>query len=292
MDSGRTEISFDLITTTIGRTSELEALLASLDAQEHRQFRLLIVDQNEDDRLAALVAQDRSFPVVRLRSNRGVSRGRNAALPFIEADLVAFPDDDCRYGPDLLSLVASRFADASLDGITGRLVDSSGIPEKGSWRPHGFTLDPRSVWYGAVSATIFVRAEVAARVGTFDERLGLGSAAGPRSGEEIDYVVRALLRGASITFDPTLVVEHRPKDERERWSASRAARDGTSIGYILRKHRYPATFIGRMLIRPAGGALLSALRGDVRRARFHAATLTGRVRGLLDSSAGEGRCPS
>ena len=224
---------------------------------------------------------------MRLRSDRGVSKGRNAALPHIEADVVAFPDDDCRYGPDVLSTVAERLTDTGLDGVTGQLVDSEGVLEEGSWRVDAFTLDPYSAWYGAVSATIFLRAEVVSRVGMFDERLGFGSTVGPRSGEELDYVLRALFLGARITFDPSLVVEHPPKDDRERWSPSRGLRDGRSLGYILRKHRYPLPFVGRMLIRAFGGAALSAARGDARRARFHAATLKGRLQGWVGAPASD-----
>ena len=287
MSSSGTDLSFDLVTTTRARTDELDGLLSSLDDQEHRSFRLLVVDQNDDARLDEILERPRSFPIVRLRSDRGVSKGRNAALPHIEADVVAFPDDDCRYAPDVLSEVADRLTDTRLDGVTGRLVDSNGVLEEGSWRTHGFALDPYSAWYGAVSATIFLRSAIVSRVGMFDERLGFGSTAGPRSGEELDYVLRALLLGARIEFDPSLEVEHPPKDDRERWSAERGLRDGRSLGYILRKHRYPIPFVGRMLIRAIGGAALSVAHGDARRARFHAATLNGRLQGWVAGQRSE-----
>jgi hypothetical protein len=56
-------------------------------------------------------------------------------------------------------------------------------------------------------------------------------------------------------------------------------RDGASIGYILRKHGYPIATVGKMLIRPLGGALVALARGDWERAAYHVATLRGRVRG-------------
>jgi hypothetical protein len=61
-------------------------------------------------------------------------------------------------------------------------------------------------------------------------------------------------------------------------------RDGASIGYILRKHRYGVTMVGSMLVRPVGGLLRAIARGDGVRARFHLATLAGRVRGYASSS--------
>ncbi len=50
---------------------------------------------------------------MRLRSPRGLSRARNEALPRLEADVVAFPDDDCEYPDDLLERVAARGSRAS-----------------------------------------------------------------------------------------------------------------------------------------------------------------------------------
>jgi len=45
--------SFDLVVATVDRVEELERLLASLQEQTHGAFRVLLIDQNADDRLAA-----------------------------------------------------------------------------------------------------------------------------------------------------------------------------------------------------------------------------------------------
>ena len=129
-----------------------------------------------------------------------------------------------------------------------------------------------NLWNRAISYSIFLRRELVERVGPFDERLGLPSS----SGEEIDYLVRALDAGARIEYEPSLIVGH---DHESRDLDHIAARDGRSIGYILRKHRYPPRVVARMFVRPAGGALLAVLQNDHARARFHAHTLPGRVLG-------------
>jgi hypothetical protein len=135
-----------------------------------------------------------------------------------------------------------------------------------------------NLWNRAISYTIFLRREVVERVGPFDERLGLGAGTPWSSGEEIDYLVRAIDGGARIEYDPDLVVGH----EREARPARAAgARDGASIGYLLREHRYPLRTVATMLARPAGGVALSVLRNDRTRAHFHAATLRGRLLGYF-----------
>ena len=77
--------------------------------------------------------------------------------------------------PGLLEEVAKRFAsEPSLDGLTGRAVDEAGRSSP-SWAndPQGLTRE--NLWNRAISFTIFLRAPLVARIGRFDEELGLGA---------------------------------------------------------------------------------------------------------------------
>jgi GT2 family glycosyltransferase len=271
--------SFDLVVATVGRTDELANFLDSLTAQNYPSVRAILVDQNDDARLDTLVG-GQSFPVERIRSGEGLSHARNAALKLVEADLVAFPDDDCVYPPGALARVATRFADeTSLDGLTGRAEDESGR-SSGSWRADPAMLTDDNLWNRAISFTIFLRRETVERVGAFDERLGLGSPEPWSSGEEIDYLIRAIRTGARIEYDPSLVIHHDVRPS----SAAIGLRDGSSVGYLLRKHGYGARTVGRMLVRPLGGIAVSAAHRDRARAAYHWSTMRGRVRGYFGAS--------
>ena len=239
--------SFDLVVATVGRADELGRLLDSLEAQDYPSLRVVVVDQNADLRAEDLLV-GRPLELVHLRSETGLSRARNVALEQVRADVLAFPDDDCVYPPGLLQRVAERFAhDKTLDGLTGRAADSSGRSAR-SWKDDVARLTDDNLWNRAISFTIFLRRSVVDRVGIFDERLGLGSPEPWGSGEEIDFLVRAIRQGSRIEYDPALVVQH---DVREN-DAHIGFRDGASVGYVLRKHAYPARTVGRMLVRPAG----------------------------------------
>ena len=48
-------VYFSLILATVDRTGEVERLLDSLDSQTHREFELIVVDQNKDERLVPLL---------------------------------------------------------------------------------------------------------------------------------------------------------------------------------------------------------------------------------------------
>ena len=270
---------FDLVVATVDRVAELEGLLESLERQTHQGFRVLVVDQNDDDRLGPVLERDRSFELTRLRSERGLSRARNAALDHIRAELVAFPDDDCVLPADLFERVAKRFADRpQLGALTGRAVDEQG-DSSSPWARDPAVLTRDNLWNRAISFTIFMRAELVDRVGAFDEALGLGARGPWSSGEEIDYLVRALDTGAHIEYDPSLVVLHEHRDLSPSALRSLGARDGASVGYILRKHGYPLPTVARMFVRPFGGALLALARRDPARTRFHLSTLRGRLLG-------------
>ena len=204
--------------------------------------------------------------VERLRAPSGLSRARNAALPHVRADLVAFPDDDCVYADDLLERVARRFGEEpGLGGLTGRAPDSA------SWKRDPATLTRGNLWNRAISFTIFLRRTVVKRVGQFDETLGLPSS----SGEEIDYLIRAVDKGVRIEYDPSILVAHDQKPDADAFGV----REGASLGYLLRKHGYPKATVARMLIRPAGGVVVALAHRDRRRARFQLDTLQGRLRG-------------
>lgn len=285
MAEAASDLRFDLVVATVDRTDDLGSLLSSLDAQSHRAFRVVAVDQNDDDRVERLLAGHAGLDVLRLRAPRGLSRARNAALPSLTADVVAFPDDDCVYAPDLIARVAERFAaDPGLDGLAGRPVAADGRTA-GRWPARAQRIRPETVFHTAISHTIFLRLSVVGRVGGFDERLGLGSGTPWSSGEEIDFLVRALYAGARIEYDPSLVVTHPVKAPLPDELVALGRRDGGSLGYVLAANRYPAGTILRLLVRPLVAAVAFAVLLDGTRARFQLATLGGRLRGLAAGRA-------
>jgi glycosyltransferase involved in cell wall biosynthesis len=274
------ELRFDLVVATVDRTRDLDALLVSLGTQTHRLFRIVVADQNEDDRVDEVLARHADLDVVRLRPERGLSRARNAALALLTADVVAFPDDDCIYPSDLLERVARRFtADTGLDGLTGRPESADGRVT-GRWPSRAQRIRPDSVFRTAISHTIFLRRSVIDEVGSFDEQLGLGSGTQWSSGEEIDYLVRALRVGARIEYDPSLVVIHPMKPSSPRELVALGRRDGGSLGYVLAANRYPTPTVLRLLARPLAASAAFAVLLDDTRARFQFATFAGRLAGL------------
>jgi glycosyltransferase involved in cell wall biosynthesis len=274
--------TFDIIVPTLGRVGELDRLLASLATQTYRAFRVIVVDQNPDDRLAPILSRWRAeMTIMRLASARGASRGRNAGLAERRGELVAFADDDCWYPSDLLARVEAELGKhPDWAGVTGRVVDEHGRPSVARWSRRACRISRANVWTSGVAVSIYLRAEVVKRVGLFDEALGVGAGTPWGSGEETDYLIRALDQGLELHFDPTLVSCH----EQTRTNMSEATiaagfSYGMGMGRVLRKHGFPWWSAAHHATRSAGGSVLWLARGRPREARFHWAVACGRTRG-------------
>ncbi len=283
-------MKFSLVLATVERTEPVEVLLCSLASQTMRDFELVVVDQNSDQRLSPLIARYRDrFPIVHLRSSqRGLSRARNAGLSRASGEILAFPDDDCWYGsPTLLADVAARFETRpALRVLTGCSVDGAGQPSQLRWESEAGWVTRFNIWHACISYTIFLRREVAVRIGGFDESLGVGAGTVWGAGEEIDYVLRALEAGFAAWYDPALRVNHPQtavnNDER---AVRRSYLYSAGGARVLRRYRYPMWLIGYRLARALAGSGAALARGDLANARVRWAGLRGSVRGLIGSGA-------
>jgi GT2 family glycosyltransferase len=275
-------VSFDLVLATVGRTDDVARFLRALEAQSHRHFRLLVVDQNADERLAPILAGfEKAFEILRLRSQPGLSRARNAAFAQVRADIVAFPDDDCWYPSDLLQRVADFFAaHPEWDGLGVRPVDELGRQAAGRADTEAGAMTVYNLWGRVGSYTLFLRRPVLDEVGPFDETLGVGSSTPWRAGEDLDYVARAVRAGLGIFYDPSLRVYHpRKREHSSRPDVRQGYEYGAGFGRALRKNRLPWWFATYCVVRSCGASLLNLLALRPARARFYFAVARGRVRG-------------
>jgi hypothetical protein len=196
-------------------------------------------------------------------------------------EVVAFPDDDCWYPPWLLERVVAGFlARSELTGISGRCEDGKGRETVTRWAGESGSVNKMSVWRRTTSVTIFLRWPCGSEGLRFDETLGAGAETPWGAGEDVDFVLKALEAGASIDYDPGLVVFHSdPLRDYGETARRRAVRYAAGMGRVLRKHRYPLWFVGYQVLRPALGSLLSLVRLRGAKARFHWAMARGRFGG-------------
>ena len=271
---------FSLVMATMGRTEEVAAFMASLQRQSLADFELIVVDQNDDDRLVDICRRFKAlFPLRHERSRvKRVSHARNVGIEFCTGEIVAFPDDDCIYPDNLLRSVHDSFiAYPDFDILSGSAVSAAGRPGSGRWTKAAGVIQLDTVWTSVIAFSFFIRAPVLRNVGGFDEDLGVGARFG--SCEETDLVIRAMLSGARAVYDPSKAVIH-PDKTLTPVAITRAFDYGTGMGYVMRKHRVKPSIYMTYFMRPLGGVVLSLAKLRIPAARYYWNTLRGRLHGF------------
>jgi glycosyltransferase involved in cell wall biosynthesis len=174
---------------TLGRSREIELFLEKLNAQTYRAFELIIVDQNQDNRVFDIYSRyNISFPIKYFRSDKiGLSINRNIGLANCDGDIVAFPDDDCEYPENTLENVFTFFnKNDNFSFYTCNTKDKNQDAAIFNGPEFDTPVTLKNFMHTAISFTIFVRSE-AVKAFRFDEQLGVG--AGYGSGEESDMLL-------------------------------------------------------------------------------------------------------
>lgn len=251
------ELGLSLVLATLGRVEEISRFFQSAKIPTSVPVEIIVVDQNNDDRLAALIEEGRRSGLtiihIRIAPRRGLSLARNIGLSAARYSIVGFPDDDCWYEPSVCQRVIDRFrATPDIDGLVARWI------ERHDTQGHAAHLNPalQRKFSGIPIASIclFFRIEAVQAAGAFDEKLGVGTWFG--SSEETDLVFQMLGAGRKFEFDPNIVVHH-------FWSGAAIPVSGTAnavlrnamsrargTGAIYAKHRLSNTVILRGLLAP------------------------------------------
>lgn len=284
-------VRFSLVLCSLGRTREVTRLLESLCDQGDADFEVILVDQNEDDRLTRVVSPFSDRLCIRhVRSAPGLSRARNVGLQLVRGRIVAFPDDDCWYPSGLLDRVGKQLEhDHQADVICGLAADQEGnfVLKQATRTP--VSLNRYNVWDLAISFTLFMRVAVTRRVGEFDVRLGVGAGTRYGSGEETDYLLRAMADGFCVEYRPSLVVHHPVVHGVDgTTSLAKISSYGIGMGFVLNKHCYPSWFRGWAIVRPLFGAVVALLSGRFGQMRMRLQRAISRAQGIMRS---DGRHP-
>ena len=212
------------------------AATASVDVQ------LIVADQNDDDRLVPVLAKiPETWQLDHVKiQKKGVCLARNAVLDRIAGDIVAFPDDDCIYAPNVLNEVVHYFKENIttdvIVGITSKDKNFSG--DKFKVRTVGRYS---AFWHGEMYLQ-FYRRKVLNAIGEFDEDFGPGEhSIYPYGGDDSDYLARAIMVGLSVKRLSAAQIWH-PPHERRNFSVEKIRGYGATRMALLKKLRYPLWF--------------------------------------------------
>jgi len=224
-------MKFSLIMATYGRSREVVFFLDTLIKQSYQNFELIIIDQNDDDRVAAIYEEYKNKIELKYFHNqvKGLSVNRNIGLPHISGDIAAFPDDDCIYEIDTLEKVAAFFkTNTNYAFYTCNTMDIHGNGAILKTKSADTDISIFNFMSIGISFAIFARSS-AINSFTFDEQLGLGTAFG--SGEESDLLLFLLKQGNKGRYHAAHYIYHPVKTE----TPEKAYWYGRGFGAIYKK---------------------------------------------------------
>ncbi|WP_018229396.1 glycosyltransferase family 2 protein [Methyloversatilis universalis] len=279
-------MKLSLILATVGRSSEVGRLIGTLAAQTDRRFELIVVDQNDDDRLVPHVEAGRTagLDLQHLKLERpSLSGARNLGIRHASGDVIGFPDDDCWYEAGTVAALLDTFAaEPDVEGCIACWMEQSEGRGSTPLQADLSLADWRNFRGGdASSISLFFKRGLFDRLGGFDERFGVGQWYG--AGEETDFVLRALASGERLAFRPNVRVHHlytASPTGRVFALFSAARRRARGTGAIYAKHRLAAWVIFRGLCAPVLLPLLH-MRGWAA-LTLGAGAVLGRIEGFLN----------
>ncbi|MCD2176247.1 glycosyltransferase family 2 protein [Rhizobium sp. C1] len=272
-----------MVASTLGRDQEMRLLLDTLSAQNDDGFELIVVDQNQDDRLVPiLAAYEGRFPIRHVRSlEKGLDRGRNLGARHAAGDWLLFPDDDSWYPPEFLKTLRRLIATEPADIYSGRSLNRDGKEIMVSFVAEDAEISRRNIWHVLIEWVIVFRTETFRKAGGFDEDLGAGSGTPWNSGEGQDLVLRCLSQGAKGLFRRALYGFHPEEQPNTNPDAHISKMHGYSRGkgFVMRRHGYSLLEFLPELLRPAAGIVVYTATGKQTLARRSRAILSGRLYG-------------
>jgi glycosyltransferase involved in cell wall biosynthesis len=267
---------FSLIVPTLGRTKEAAELFASLVDQNRSDLELIVVDQNDDERIVPLLEALPTVIAVRhLRlQEKNPSAARNAGLAVSSGEIVAFPDDDCWYPPHLLNRVDAWFRENPRYSVLAvGALDDAGVPSGNRWIQDACDISPVNVLRTTFCSSLFVSERARSRGVYFDPKLNRG--------EETDFILRLLATGLRGRFDRRLHIHHPRRDMLSGTvSRARAKSYGAGMGRLVRRHSLIFLWLG-LLTYDLARALLVSARGQFVNASFCFAHAEGLFRGFI-----------
>jgi GT2 family glycosyltransferase len=217
-------VDVSIVVPTHNRARLLERTLESLalvDLPSDVNVEIVVVASAcSDDSLDVVSKAGRTFPcTVRAieETHAGLSRARNRGLEAVQADLIAFLDDDVWVEQRWLTALVQAAAQSPADLFAGRVTLECEGPRP-EWMSRAVERllsandlgDEMRECAGArflVGANFALRRSVAATVGGFSVTLGR-SGSDLLSGEESELVSRALTAGHALLYVPGMAVRH------------------------------------------------------------------------------------
>lgn len=204
-------MKISVLVPTLGhREKELSRLLDSVVRQKYNDVEVIIISQDNREKVDSICRRYiDQLNIKHITSERGLSKSRNCGMKIIKNGIVLLSDDDCWYPDGSFKKIKQEFQKRDVDIILTQIYDPynkcfyKNYPNRGGSIRKPFEVLSKSSIEIAFKMPIDL---------FFDEEFGLG--AKYVSGEENDFLVRALKNGKKIYYEPIVTVFHLKKNNK------------------------------------------------------------------------------
>lgn len=199
--------TLSIIIPTINRVFELEELFNSLLKSSNKDFEILVIDQNLDNKLDELISvfkkefKLRHFKIL----PKGASNARNFGISKAVGDAFCFPDDDCKFFDNTIDIALLTLEEQKCDVVFGKCVDELGNDSVIKWNLKSEFLTKKVHSNHFVEATMFSKRKIMINY-PYDEGLGVGTFHGAE--EAYDLVLRLLNDRIKLYYNREIIFYH------------------------------------------------------------------------------------
>ncbi len=280
-------MKISLVLATLGRDRELADFLKSLINQTYKEFELIIIDQNKDGKIDAIVKPYKScLDVKHVKVDfTGNARARDYGIGLAKGRIIAFPDDDCAYGKDVLKKVVDEFKRRPNISIlvAGSYDFSSSRFSIGVNSPSAQYFS-RFKMMGVEFTQFFDRKKIDGKHFHLDHDFGIGSKYS--GGEGFELLYRLLRAGSAAFYNPEIKIYHPDKDH-YKLGTGRMLMYSTGIGAYIRKFANQQDvfilyyIVRKMFVAPILKMMLALVLLNPKRLAYSFYNLVGIWRGFL-----------
>ncbi len=281
------KVSYSFITATVGDENKLKILLDSLALQTYLNYEIIVVDQNEHERVLHLCADYEKTKYIH-SSNKGLSLARNIGIRNASGEFLVFPDDDSVLPHNFLenaNIVIQKLPDILIfSGIVLSLEKNRPFSRYMDFVSEEITYRNYSKF---MSTTMVIHRQVFDKLNGFDEEMGVGARWG--GSEETELLLRAFGAGYRAYYTKSLIAYH-PELNFSKLTWIQAMYKGYSYGLgrgALFRRLINSPKCGWMLwqwvlslIKAIGGMLTACIQGDLKDSIRHYGAFWGRVVGF------------
>jgi glycosyltransferase involved in cell wall biosynthesis len=228
-------MKISLVLATLGRDKDVVDFLQSLTCQTYKNFDLIIIDQNKDGKIDAIVEQFTDCLDVRHVKVDfvGNARARDYGIGLAQGRIIAFPDDDCAYEKDVLKQVVAEFTRRkNLSILVAGSYDFSSSRFSIGVNSRKAQYFSRFQMMGVEFTQFFDRNKIDGKQFHLDHDFGIGSKYS--GGEGFELLYRLLRAGNTAFYTPEIKIYHPDKDH-YKLGTGRMLMYSTGIGAYIRK---------------------------------------------------------